>query len=67
MTILRLTFKDPDHHVEPGQGLEPRPLTAAEAKAKAKFIEFDEYLVVEIDTAKRTARVIPVDRSDYDA
>jgi len=60
---LYLTFKDPDHAVQV-DGSE-RTLTAAEAKAKAKFIEFDEYLVIEIDTTKRTARVIPVDRSDY--
>jgi len=66
MTKLYLTFKDPDHAVQiDGADTDTRPLTAAEAKAKAKFIEFDEYLVVEIDTAKRSARVVPVDRSDY--
>lgn len=64
MSKLFLTFKDPDHHTQ-ADGTDRRVLTAAEAKAKAKFVEFDEYLVIEIDTAKRTARVVPVDRSDY--
>jgi len=63
LSKLFLTFKDPDHHTQ-ADGTD-RVLTAAEAKAKAKFVEFDEYLVIEIDTAKRTARVVPVDRSDY--
>jgi hypothetical protein len=55
-----LTFKNPDYFEDLGD-VQP---TAAERKRldklKRKFLEYDEYVVVELDTETGTATVMPV-------
>jgi hypothetical protein len=50
------TFKDPDYATE-GEYMNAASATVA---LKDKFIEYDEYISVEFDTATGAARVLPV-------
>lgn len=50
---FKITLKDPDYSRE-------GDLTPAVADALQTFLEYDEYLTVEIDPVKMTARVVPV-------
>lgn len=50
---FRITLKDPDYSREGN-------LTPAIADALQTFLEYDEYLTVEINPVKMTARVVPV-------
>lgn len=51
---LILTFKDPDYMSDNGHAV----LTEKVKKVISKFVEFDEYLRIEIDTEKKTAKVL---------
>jgi hypothetical protein len=51
MAKIILTFKDSEALTE---------VTAAEKKVTDKFIEYDEYVTIEIDTETKTARVVPL-------
>ena len=49
-----LTFKDPDYMSDNGHAV----LTKKVQKVISKFLEYDEYVRIEIDTEKKTARVL---------
>ena len=49
-----LTFKDPDYISDNGHSV----LTEKVKKIISKFVEFDEYIRIEIDTEKKTATVL---------
>lgn len=46
-----VTFKDPDYMID---GAEKSKVE----KILGKFLEYDEYLTIEIDTEKKTAKVL---------
>jgi hypothetical protein len=62
---LTLTFKDPDHACTrelDGANVDVwvSKLPARERAAVERFVEWDEYVTIEIDTETRTARVVEV-------
>ncbi len=57
MAKFSITMKNPDWDVNEKKRHE---LTAVELKTVAMFMEWDEYLTVEFDTTKKTARVCTV-------
>ena len=57
MATFRITMKDPDYAGnEMSRGREHR----AESQVLDAFLEYNEYVTIEFDTEKCTARVIPV-------
>jgi hypothetical protein len=60
--IIRIQFKDPDAFVT-ADGNEIRglhELSDDEQEKVAQFVEWSEYVTVEIDTKAGTAKVIPL-------
>ena len=55
-----LTLKDPDHAMQDESGEDIRTLPPTAAAIKRRFVEYDEYVTIELDTETKTARVIPV-------
>ena len=55
MATFRITMKDPDY-----AGNEMSNSNSPMAQVLAAFLEYNEYVTIEFDTQKRTARVIPV-------
>lgn len=61
MPKFRITFKDPDCIWQDEKGKDVNYGTRAEYNAIAeKFLEFGEYVTIELDTDKKTAKVITV-------
>lgn len=54
---FQITMKDPDYA---GNELSRGASNFKQSKVLAKFLEWNEYITVEFDTEKGTARVIPV-------
>ena len=56
---FRITFKDPDavHYALEDISMENHKQCQ---RAAEKFFEYGEYVVIEIDTVKGTAKVLPV-------
>jgi sensor domain CHASE-containing protein len=57
MAAFQIVFKNPDWDCN---GKERSELTKKELDAVSVFVEWDEYITVEIDPAKMTARVVPL-------
>jgi hypothetical protein len=51
MATFRITMKDPDYSID---------ATCADVSVLEAFLEYDEYITVEFDTKKCTARVVPI-------
>lgn len=55
MAKITITMKDPDYSGNEHSN-SPHPI----GQVLAKFLEYNEYVTIEFDTVKKTARVIPV-------
>lgn len=55
MATIRITFKDPDYAIDEWDGYSSEDLQ----NEIAKWLEWDEYVTIEIDTDANEARVIP--------
>lgn len=62
MAKFTCTFKDPDYNKPNFEGTS---VAQAADRLKAKFVEWDEYITVEFDTDKGTARVVPLKEMDH--
>ena len=60
--VVTITLKDPDGFYESfkNHGLDIDDLTAQQQAALNKFVRYKEYLVIELDLANGTARIVPV-------
>jgi len=56
---VRVTFKMPDVMEQAYEGLTQQEVNTVRRVAE-KFIEYGEYVTVEFDTDKGTARVVPL-------
>jgi hypothetical protein len=56
MATFRITMKDPDYAGNELSNVEG----SAQSEVLAKFLEWNEYITVEFDTTRGTARVMPV-------
>lgn len=59
---LRITFKDPDGVYDSLEdaGLDPNELPEDVEKVVKRFIDYGEYVYIDIDIANGTAEVVPV-------
>ena len=55
MAIITVTMKDPDYGIDSGDDD-----NASVRRVLDAFLEWNEYITVEFDTKKMTARVVPV-------
>ena len=66
---IKITLKSPDAVYDSlvNAGLDPQDLDMKPEVNEAikKFVEYLEYVTIEIDTDTSTARVLEVNRSDY--
>lgn len=62
MAKFTVTMKDPDYATQDEAGDQVYGNKAADT-IKAKYMEWDEYLTVELDTETGTARVLTVEES----
>jgi hypothetical protein len=62
MAKFTITLKDPYYsfNTEANHEAKLRGITAAESRFLDTFLEWGEYLTVEFDTTKGTARVVPI-------
>lgn len=51
---IRVTFKCPDYWAQNEEGEQ----VVVPEDLKSKFFEYDEYVEIELDTVKKTARVV---------